>query len=118
MFRKRPSSGKQALTERVRQLGERPTPPTDDARSSPVRGGKPREPRRAIFKNGTVMFGTGVRLSVVIKDLTDSGARIEFFARTMLPDEVILAEPMLKLRRRARVAWQRDGAAGLQFLDD
>jgi hypothetical protein len=110
VFGKRPPSGKDALTQRVRQLGGRSAPagpPPAEARAQ----------RDAVFKNGSVILPDGARMVVVIKDLSDAGARVEFFARTTLPEEVLLVEPMLKLRRRARVAWQSDGAAGLQFID-
>ena len=112
MFGKRPPSGKDALTQRVRQLGARSAP----AEPPPSRA-EARAQRDAVFKNGSVILPDGARMVVVIKDLSDSGARVEFFARTTLPEVVLLVEPMLKLRRRARVAWQSDGAAGLQFID-
>jgi hypothetical protein len=112
VFGKRPPSGKDALTQRVRQLGERSAPP-----AAPPAPALDRAQREALFKNGTVTLPDGARMVVVIKDLSDAGARIEFFARTTLPEEVLLVEPMLKLRRRARVVWQSDGAAGLHFID-
>jgi hypothetical protein len=112
VFGKRPPSGNDALTQRVRQLGARSAP----ARPASSRT-EARAQRDAVFKNGSVILPDGARMVVVIKDLNDTGARVEFFARTLLPEEVLLVEPMLKLRRRARVAWQSDGAAGLQFID-
>ena len=76
MFGKRPPSGKDALTQRVRQLG---------ARSAPAGPPSARAQRDAIFKNGSVILPDGARMVVVIKDLSDAGARVEFFARTTLP---------------------------------
>jgi hypothetical protein len=112
VFGKRPPNGKDALTQRVRQLGARSAP-----EGAPPPRAEGRAKRDAVFKNGTVILPDGARMVVVIKDLSDAGARVEFFARTTLPEEVLLVEPMLKLRRRARVAWQSDGAAGLQFIE-
>jgi hypothetical protein len=68
-----------------------------------------------MFRNGTIVIEGGQRLSVAIKDLSEHGARIEFVRRMDLPSVVILMEPMLKLRCRARVVWQREGIAGLEF---
>lgn len=96
---------------RVRDLGER----------SAVQGERPlaknRKPRVAQFKNGSLIFPDGARIVVVIKDLSETGARIEFFSHTVLPQQALLVEPMLKLRREARVVWQIGGAAGLQFIE-
>lgn len=63
------------------------------------------------------MLGDGERMAVVVKDVSATGARVEFFVRRTLPDEVLFMEATLKLRKRARVVWQRDGAVGLEFLD-
>lgn len=61
------------------------------------------------------MFADGERLSVAIKNLSGSGARVEYFIRRELPPVVVLIEPSLRIRRRAKVVWQRDGVAGLAF---
>jgi hypothetical protein len=95
-----------ALADRVRQI----------AQASPVKGADKRDPRQSLFRNGVLTFDDGERMSVVIKDLSDSGARVEFFVNRPLPELMTLSEPMLKLRRRVRVVWQRDGAAGLAFV--
>jgi hypothetical protein len=49
--------------------------------------------------------------------VSETGARVEFFQHVTLPDEVQFLEATLRLRKRARVVWQRDGVAGLAFLD-
>jgi len=113
MFGKRPAP-QNSLTDRVRELGERPRPATSGGLGGKIRL---RADRRVTFKDGSVILPSGERYAVVIKDVSDTGARIEFFVRTTLPDEFVLSEPTLKLRRRVRVTWQRDGVAGLQFID-
>jgi hypothetical protein len=111
-----PPSPKGLLSDRVRQLGERkpvvPAPP-------PPSKTNPRPPRQAVFRNATLVTDSGLRLSVAIKDVSDAGARVEFFVKMDLLDVgiVTLIEPMMRLRRRARVAWERDGVAGLAFID-
>jgi hypothetical protein len=74
----------------------------------------PRAPRQATFRNGVLLFND-VRMVVVIRDLSATGARVDFLQRVELPIEVVLLEAMLKLRKHARVVWQQDGAAGLVF---
>lgn len=61
------------------------------------------------------MLAAGERLSVAIKNLSESGARVEYFVRRELPAFVVLIEPVLRIKHRARVVWQRDGVAGLAF---
>jgi hypothetical protein len=107
MFGKSPPRGG-ALTDRVRQIAQ--------AKPAAPIGSQKRVARQPVFRNGVLTFEDGERFSVVIKDLSDGGARIEFFVNRPLPETVLLSEPMLKLRRNARVIWQRDGAAGLAFL--
>lgn len=90
-------------------MSERPQTP------APTQTKSHRQTREQVFKNGTLHYGDGYRLTVVIKDLNEAGARIEFFQQNHLPDLVVLSEPTLRLRRQARVVWQRAGVAGLQF---
>jgi hypothetical protein len=108
VFGRRPPSD--PLKERMRKLSERPSQPAPPAAKTNAR-----PVREATFRNGALLYGEGHRLAVVIKDLSEHGARIEFFQKIELPDDVVLSEPMMKLRRAAIVVWRRDGAAGLQF---
>jgi hypothetical protein len=73
--------------------------------------------RRPFFRHGALVFGEGQRLNVAVKDLSAGGARVEFFVRTPLPEDVILCEPSLRLRCRAKVVWQSQGVAGLAFIE-
>ena len=98
------------MADRVRQLGQ--AKPRSIAPTT-----KPREPREAHFRDGTLTLDDGERLRVVIKDLSASGARVEFVVHRQLPAVVTLSEPTRKLRRQAHVVWQRDGVAGLWFVD-
>lgn len=114
MFSKRPPPG--ALGERIRRVAERSPPTAHDFR--PTRKPAERADRRPLYREGFLVFESGQKMRVAIKNLSDSGARIEFFSRADLPDHVWLSEPILKLRRRARVVWQRDHTAGLFFMDE
>jgi len=74
-----------------------------------------RQPRERTFRAGLLLADNGERLSVVVKDVNETGARVEFVSRIELPATVVLIEPTLKLHRRAAVVWQADCAAGLRF---
>ena len=104
MFGKRPRAN-DVLAERVRQLVQ--TKQRSHAREA-------RTPR---FRDGTLTIHGGERLRVLIRDLSSSGARVEFMGQRQLPAVVTLSELTQKLRRQARVVWQRDAAAGLIFID-
>jgi hypothetical protein len=68
-----------------------------------------------MFKNAVVKLHTGELRHVVVTALSHGAARIELNTRDPLPEHVELIEASLKLRRRARVIWQLDGAAALSF---
>lgn len=111
MFGKAKPPTPPGLSDRVRQLRERDPPiaPKPQARQRP--------PRERVFKDATLQLRDGTRFRVSIKDLSETGARIEFHANIDLPARVILSAPGLRLRRFARVVWREAMAAGLQFID-
>lgn len=110
MFGKKPQSAKGALSDRVRAIAER-TP------SAPAPRNSPRAPRRRVFRNGSILLDTGERYAVAITDVSETGARIEFFHDLPLAEEFTLSEPMMQLRRRARLAWRSERVAGVAFVD-
>ena len=73
--------------------------------------------RQAVFRQGALILADGEKLSVALKDISVTGARVEFFTRRELPEFVVLVEPTLRIKSRARVVWQRDGVAGLAFAE-
>ena len=74
--------------------------------------------RRPFFRHGSLLLRDGQRIDVAVKDLSVGGARIEYYVRTELPEDVLLCEPTLRLRCRAKVIWQIEGAAGLCFVQE
>jgi PilZ domain len=134
MFGRKSSQGKEQLAARVRQLSDPRTAAVANeaadpaAPSSPaiysgpsiaksVRN-KPRAPRQPLFRTATLVTSGGARQNVAVKDLSETGARIEFHTRSELPSIVMLIEPTLKVHKRARVVWQTEGVAGLQFIEE
>lgn len=104
------------MADRLRRIAAKPAiedvteykgePKKEDARPA----------RQPTFKQGTIQLRSGERLDVVVKNVSDTGARIEFFRKITLTDSVLLTEPTLRLRTWAYVMWQTEGAAGLQFV--
>lgn len=54
-------------------------------------------------------------LACLIRDLSDTGARIVFSDTVMLPDVLDLHIPQRKQTLRARVQWRRNDEIGLAF---
>jgi hypothetical protein len=75
-----------------------------------------REERHNVYKQATATLAHGEKLDCVIKNISKSGARIEYFRRVQLSDTITISEPTMKLRVFADVVWQREGAAGLRFI--
>jgi len=123
MFKKPDAKrGADVLAERMKAISGRGDFEATDVRREPVVykavGRKARSPRKPTFKQATLMMATGERLEVVVKNVSDTGARIDFFSRVQLPTHVFLSEPTLRLRRKASVVWQTDGSAGLHFIEE
>ncbi len=109
----KPPSGS-VLASRLRNIAEHE--PAAAVETAPPRS-KARAPRRAVYRNATITLDSGERMTVAVKDLSVGGARVEFFRHVPLPSTFMLSEPMMKLKCRVRVVWQRDGAAGVEFID-
>lgn len=86
-------------------------------RAPPAEREAPYARGEALFRRAVVAPDAGAQRTVAVTRLSATGARIEFFAREILPAEFTLIEPIRGLRRRARVVWQEDHVAGLAFID-
>lgn len=115
MFKKKDGKGPSPLTERMQRIASAPA--LDDEAYTSATSTKPeRAHRQTTFRQATIQLMGGERIDVVVKNLSDSGARIEFFRKVTLTEYLILTEPSQRLRTRARVVWQQEGSAGLHFL--
>lgn len=112
MFKKTPEKP-DPLAQRMRKITD---VPVEEVTYSSVRPDEKRSDRRPTFKAATLALITGERIDVVVKNISDTGARIEFMREIPLPDRVLLSEPTLRLKTWAYVIWQTRGAAGLQFV--
>ena len=74
------------------------------------------EERQATFQEVLLTLEDFHKIRAIIVNLSSRGARIHFSTRTELPFRIRLSAPVLKLNCWARVVWQQDEAAGLEFL--
>lgn len=77
-----------------------------------------REARTPMFREADLTIEGYYRIRVILTDLSPRGARISFATRMDLPARIVLCDPGLKLHRWARVVWQHEGAAGLEFQEE
>lgn len=75
-----------------------------------------RDERALIFQECQVTINDFHKIRAVIVDLSATGARIHYSERTELPFRVRISAPQLRLKCWARVVWQENEAAGLEFL--
>ena len=74
------------------------------------------ETRDPVFQEALLTLEDFYKIRAVVTDLSSRGARVQYSTRTDLPFRVRLSAPTLKLSCWARVVWQHDGIAGLEFL--
>jgi hypothetical protein len=116
MFKKSdPSKAGDPLANRLRQIAARPALEETEYKSG--KKSEERAPRQSTFKQATITLQGGERMDVVVKNVSATGMRIEFFRKITLTEQVIISEPTLRIRKWAKVMWQTEGAAGLQYLE-
>lgn len=113
MIGRKPKAISEGLAQRVRKVAE--TASTTPAAADPSIG--KREPRASSFRPGTLAFMTGEKIDVVVKNISTTGARVEFVRNTRLPERVLLTEPLMGVKKWAYVTWETLGVAGLRFVD-
>jgi hypothetical protein len=113
MFKKGNNQPYDPLADRMRKISNIPV---EEHTYSSVHEQTGRAAREQTFKQGTITTRGGERIPVVIKNVSKTGARIEFFRDVELGDHVLITEPTLRLNIWAEVMWQSRGAAGLKFI--
>jgi hypothetical protein len=102
------------LADRMRRISS--SPPPEERTYTSVHQDNKRAPRQPTFKQATVTTRGGERIAVIVKNISDSGARIEYMREATLGDHVLLSEPTMHIKTWAEVMWQARGAAGLKFV--
>ncbi len=71
--------------------------------------------RRRTLKQGKVLLTSSSLIDCEVRDLSDTGARIEFAGPTLLPSEFKLRIAHGDLDRLVELTWQRGLSAGVRF---
>lgn len=71
--------------------------------------------RRRMLKQGRIILSDWTAVDCILRDISDSGARIVFAGPTSLPKEARLLVVSTNEMYPVEVAWQRGLNAGVQF---
>lgn len=105
--------GETALERRLKAIAARTAPPADAYET--VSTSHRRPARAPTYKPAVLILSGGEKLPVIIKNLSDTGAKIEFFQNRELIGEVRLVEQSVGLNAEAEITWQEAGMIGLRF---
>ncbi len=72
--------------------------------------------RRKEHRVATIVLGGGASLSCLVRDISDTGARLTLVEEAELPDMFQLRVPTLQIDRRVGLVWRRDYEVGVAFL--
>lgn len=75
-----------------------------------------RATRIDVFRPALLTLMNGEKVPAIIKNISDTGARIEFIKDSALTYVVKLSEPTTQTCVYAELVWDSDGVGGLQFL--
>ena len=71
--------------------------------------------RRRTLKGGKVILSKSTLIDCMIKDLSETGARLEFSGATSLPSEFKLQFTTSGEEKLVTLTWQRGLSAGVHF---
>lgn len=74
-----------------------------------------RERRHKVLKEGKIMLSDWASVSCVVRDISASGARLEFEGPVHLPSAFHLCIVSADLKIPAVLAWQQQNEAGVRF---
>lgn len=113
MLGKKPVVKSSAFADRVRRISEAaPVVPKELANT----GVNKREVRKPSFRPGTLTFMHGEKLSVMVTNISATGARVQFVRGAHLPERVLVSEPLTGLHKWGYVVWQAANVAGVEFV--
>ncbi len=115
-------SASDLLAARIRAVtgGPKPAvnlaPPGQAAAAVKSVRNKRRAERREAFKQAVLVSPRGDRVPVVIKNMSDTGARVDFFSGGAgIVGRAQLVAPSIGLQKWVRVVWKDQNSAGLEF---
>ncbi|MFN3958621.1 MAG: PilZ domain-containing protein [Parvularculaceae bacterium] len=102
------------ITKRVAALASAKPPPAGAMEKS-LRKKSRGQDRQTIFRFGRVINGRGEEYACILRDISDTGARVVFEGEPGLLPTVILKIELTGEIKRAKVVWQKGRDAGLSF---
>ena len=72
-------------------------------------------PRPRVLKHGTLAFASGGGIDCMVRNISDSGARVDIINPTVLPQSFTLIIQTDHLVRRCHPVWSKDLRIGLAF---
>ena len=72
-------------------------------------------PRMRVLKGAKIVLGTSSVFDCVVRDLTNTGARVKITNAANLPDDVAITFDGGRTCRPCRVAWRTLNETGLEF---
>jgi hypothetical protein len=72
--------------------------------------------RRRVLKSGKIVFGGGAfSVDCTIRDLSESGARLQVPTSVAIPDRFVHVDAHAAVRREAVVVWRKGDQLGVRF---
>jgi hypothetical protein len=102
------------ISKRVAALASAKPPPAGAMEKSVRKKSRSRD-RQTTFRFGRVINGRGEEYPCILRDLSETGARVVFEGEPGLLPTVILKIELSGEIKRAKVIWQRGRDAGLCF---
>jgi hypothetical protein len=72
-------------------------------------------PRHRVLKQGRLAFDGGGAVDCMVRNLSDTGARLEVVTPVGLPETFTLVIPSDKFTRRCHAVWSHDKRIGVAF---
>jgi len=72
--------------------------------------------RSRVLKGAKLVVGTSLVIDCVVRNLTNTGARIEVSNTARLPEKVVLTFDGGRSMRSCRVAWRTLNETGVEFV--
>lgn len=79
-------------------------------------GNKRGSPRQRVLKSGKIVFAGGsFSVDCTIRNISESGARLQVPLTVSIPDKFTLVDMHAKARREALVVWRKNDLIGVRF---
>jgi PilZ domain len=71
--------------------------------------------RRRVLKTGSIALYDGAIFSCTVRNLSETGACLEFGTPLVIPERVILSIPSDHIKRQCSIKWRTGTRAGVEF---